>query len=224
MSKINLLPWREEIRLVENRVFFALLGVIVFFSALIVLGVHNYLTYKIEIERLNERFINKALETVQVQIKEIQGLQENKKQLLERMDVIKSLEMDRSSTVKLLNLIPQIIPDSIYLAEFERTEKVVKSVVKQKTLADRGRKLAKQIGVVDEEEKNEVVPSKAYKVLIKGIAYSNNGISYLLKKLDQVDWISDVKLDEVQADTAGELEGIGFSFTLSFTQNLIGEE
>lgn len=225
MSKINLLPWREELRIVRNRVFFAFFGITVCISLAIIVGIHSYLIYRIEVQRLNSAYIDRALSTVKAQITEIKGLQENKKQLLERMDVIQSLGMDRSSTVKLLDLIPRVLPDSIYLVEITRKDPEPTMDVRQKTLTERGQDLIRNIGKMmnDQGEEVEQVYVKKYTVLLEGIAYSNNGISFLLKKLERVKWISNVKLDQVKADTGGEIEGVGFSFKLSFDQELVDD-
>lgn len=226
MSKINLLPWREELRVVRNRVFFAYFGISVFISLAIVIGIRSYLIYRIDVQRLNASYVDRALSTVKAQITEIKGLQENKEQLLERMKVIQSLGMDRASTVKLLDLIPRVLPDSIYLVEITRKDPEPTMDVRQKTLTERGQDLIRNIGNIMNDstaEEAEQVYVKKYTVLLEGIAYSNNGISFLLKKLERVKWISNVKLDQVKADTGGEIEGVGFSFKLSFDQELVDE-
>lgn len=225
MSKINLLPWREELRIVRNRVFFAYFGISVFISLAIVIGIRSYLIYRIDVQRLNASYVDRALSTVKAQITEIKGLQENKEQLLERMNVIQSLGMDRASTVKLLDLIPRVLPDSIYLVEITRKDPEPTMDVRQKSLTERGQDLIRNIGNImkDSGEEVEQVYVKKYTVLLEGIAYSNNGISFLLKKLERVKWISNVKLDQVKADTGGEIEGVGFSFKLSFDQELVDE-
>jgi len=225
MSKINLVPWREELRIVRNRVFFAYFGISVFISLAIVIGIRSYLIYRIDVQRLNASYVDRALSTVKAQITEIKGLQENKEQLLERMNVIQSLGMDRASTVKLLDLIPRVLPDSIYLVEITRKDPEPTMDVRQKSLTERGQDLIRNIGNImkDSAEEVEQVYVKKYTVLLEGIAYSNNGISFLLKKLERVKWISNVKLDQVKADTGGEIEGVGFTFKLSFDQELVDE-
>src|SRR5687768_8215505 len=106
MSKINLLPWREEKRKGLNRLFFFMLGGTVFLSVFIMVLCNTYFNYKIGVGSANVAYMNNEIKSANVEVAEVQKLQESKKQLIERMRIIQLLQTDRTSIVKLLDEIP----------------------------------------------------------------------------------------------------------------------
>jgi Tfp pilus assembly protein PilN len=219
MSKINLLPWREEMRKGLNKLFFLTLGGAVFLSAAIVVLFEMYFNYRTEVENANIAYINNEMKSVVMEVAEVKNLQENKKQLIERMNIVRSLESDRTSIVRLLDMIPHVLPESIYLTGLSRTEVIPEQMSGNNmgglpSTANKG------------SEKNKVEPAtttfvqQSYLVTMEGVATTNGGISVLLKNLEAINWLSSVNLNEVSINKDGE----GLDFKLGFIQDLSEKE
>jgi Tfp pilus assembly protein PilN len=209
MSKINLLPWREELKKVKNNIFYAILSSLFVASVLAILLIDRYLNYKISVENANIQYINKELKKAKEQVTEVQLLKHNKTQLVERMNIIQSLQADRPSAVKLLDMVPRVLPEGLYLVNLSRKDAIpeveVASVNEKEKISDPN--LA--------AKKNELAKKK-YSIVIQGVALTNGSISVFLKKLEKIKWISEVKLIEVSINKNGD----GLNFNLGFTQNL----
>jgi len=212
MSKINLLPWREELKKVRNRIFYSILGGAIVLSVIIVVLGDSYLNYRINVENANIGYINQELKDAKEQVGEVQKLRENKKQLLARMSIIQSLQGDRTSVVKLLDIIPRLIPEGLYLTLLSR---------KEMEMIEEPGGGGDQFQTSKKSKKKEMeIAQKKYIVIIQGVALTNGSISIFLKKLEAVKWLSEVKLNEVSINK----EGSGLNFNLGFVQNVtVGE-
>lgn len=211
MSKINLLPWREELRKIQNRVFFALSGATVFLSVMVVYSVGLILDTRIDTEGSNIDYLNNEIKSIKAEVTQIQGLQLNKKQLLNRMNVIQELQAERFSIVKLLDMLPRITPEGIYLTAVSRTE--IEGGVAQTGTLPSGT-IEPQVGV--EKSKEIEILKKEYHVTLQGVAQTNGSISILLKNLEDLHWLSEVRLSEVSINKNGQ----GLNFKVDFIQKL----
>lgn len=221
MSRINLLPWREELKTIRNRLFFTIAGAAVFFGVVVIYLIHLMIAYRIGVENANIDYINKELLGIKKQINQIQGLQENKENLLSRMRIIQALQEDRSSIVKLLDIIPRVVPESIYLLSVTRTDNSATAesgtafTLPQAAKETAIEKIKKDVGLQEPEKKIEIV-KKQYHVVMTGVAQTNSAISTLMKNLQTISWVSDIKYSEVAINKSGE----GLNFKLEFTQNI----
>lgn len=220
MSKINLLPWREEFRKIRNRVFYALVSGVIFLGIIVILMVHMILSHRAEVESANVVYLNRELKGINTEISQIQGLQESKENLLSRMQIIQALQEDRTSIVRLLDVLPRVVPDSVYLLEVNRSEIQANAEPEKKVTEGTAlEKLKSEVGI-NEAEKKTIAPKKEYHVEVLGIAQTNTGISNFMKNLSNVKWISDIKYSEVAINKTGE----GLNFKLEFTQKLTSRE
>jgi type IV pilus assembly protein PilN len=120
MARINLLPWRADRRKQRQKEFMTMLAGAVFAGiALVLLGSFYY---DGQIERQTER--NSILKThiteVEGQIKEIEELEARKASLLQRKQVIESLQADRSQNVRLFEELVRTIPDGVRLVTIKQ--------------------------------------------------------------------------------------------------------
>lgn len=211
MSKINLLPWREDLKKVRNQIFYVILACSITASVLVVILVDGYLNYSIAVENANIQYINKELKNAKAEVGEVQTLRKNKKQLLERMNIIQSLQADRPSAVKLLDMIPRVLPEGVYLTDLSRKEVIPEIEVDQNVNKDK---------VSNQGAKKDGLANKKYTVTLQGVALTNGSISVLLKKLEGIKWLSKIKLNEVSINK----DGNGLNFNLGFIQNLEDRE
>jgi type IV pilus assembly protein PilN len=120
MPRINLLPWRAELRQQRKKEFFvALLG-----AAIVALGL-VYLT-KLTVEGWisNQRGRNTILQSeiseLDKQIEEIKGLENQRERLIARMKVIGELQRARPEVVHLFDEIVKAVPEGVHLTEVKQ--------------------------------------------------------------------------------------------------------
>ena len=120
MAKINLLPWREERREQKKKEFVAistgvaLLGVVL--SALVWMFYNNQLQDQ---QDANQMIVieNQRLDS---QLKELEGLQARRDEILERMKLIQDLQGVRPVIVHVFDEVTKLTPSNMYLTEFSR--------------------------------------------------------------------------------------------------------
>jgi len=114
---INLLPWREEKRKELNRLFFIQVACVVALCFGILALIHGFLTFIINTEQANLDYLAHESNKLNTQIQTIQGLEKDKQRLLARMGVIHTLEHQRLRMLSLLDALPRLIPEGIYLKD-----------------------------------------------------------------------------------------------------------
>jgi len=212
MSKINLLPWREERRKALNNIFFVDLAKTVALTILIVGMFDQYIAYQIRDNEVDIQYINAELTGMGSKVSEIKTLQDSRKTLMSRIQAIQNLQQDRFSIVKLLDLMPRVLPEGIYLTELSRTNLATAAEAKKKSAPPSG-PIPK--GVVHDAP---AVNGIQYHVVVHGVSLGNTDVAIFLKNLEAIPWLSNVKLSEVSVNK----NGVGLSFTLEFFQNIVG--
>ena len=120
MAKINLLPWREERRKEQQRQFLTLLGLSVLLMLLMIVAIHLNYAREISVQNSRNSFLNKEIQTVEAQIKEINKLEKDKQRLIDRIDKIQLLQRNRPEVVHLFDEIVRIIPEGVYLGSLKQ--------------------------------------------------------------------------------------------------------
>ena len=123
MAKINLLPWREELRAEKTRQFVTLLGIFALMTAGIVGVVHLNIAGQINHQQFRNGILTKEIDTLNLALKEIDALEETKQELLSRMEVIQSLQHQRPEIVHLFDAFVRTVPEGIYLTSIKQNGK-----------------------------------------------------------------------------------------------------
>ena len=132
MAHINLLPWREELRREQQRQFFTIMGLSVILMGLIILAVHLRISGMIDHQESRNRFLQTEIKKVEKQIAEIKKIEQEKRRLLARMEVIQELQRNRPEIVHMFDEIARITPEGIYLETMSQSgNKLVLTVVAQ---------------------------------------------------------------------------------------------
>lgn len=117
MARINLLPWRAELKRQRRKEYLILVGG---FSVLTIMlwGIIHW-SYTDRIAYQNERNAFLTAETVKLdkQIKEIHELEKEKQRLIARMKAIESLQSSRPLIVHILDELVTALPEGVYLTE-----------------------------------------------------------------------------------------------------------
>jgi len=120
-TRINLLPWREELRQ-EQKKQFAVMSVLIMILAAAIVGlIHIQMGAKIDYQLSRNNFISNEISKLDDQIAEIKDLQKVRRSLLERMEVIQDLQTARPSIVHLFTEIVGTVPNGVYLETLNQT-------------------------------------------------------------------------------------------------------
>ncbi|MBP6298943.1 MAG: PilN domain-containing protein [Arenimonas sp.] len=121
MAKINLLPWREELRKIKQRQFNIMLGFSalagILFSALIFMYYSGQVSGQIKRNEL----LRVEITAVELKIKEIEELDKRKLDLLNRKKVIEELQGKRYEMVKLFTALAKTIADGAQITGLNQT-------------------------------------------------------------------------------------------------------
>jgi type IV pilus assembly protein PilN len=120
MAKINLLPWREELRQQKKKEFLMAIGLSVGVTLIAFGGMHVYIEGLKEYQVKRNKMLTDEITLVDKIIDDIKNIDEKKVKLLAKIDLIQKLQESRPETVHLFAEIPRITPDGIYLTNFKQ--------------------------------------------------------------------------------------------------------
>ena len=121
MTRINLLPHREERRKRARQHFFILAGGAAVIGVLIVVVMHGYYATRIETQNERNKFLKNEIVKLDKDIAEIKKLRDEIAALLARKQVIETLQADRAQTVHLLDELVRQTPEGVYLKSVKQT-------------------------------------------------------------------------------------------------------
>jgi len=125
MTKINLLPWREDRREQRTQQFYAVLATVASVVLVIMVGVHFFLASKINGQEISNARLKKEIKILDRKIGEIRDLKKMKTALIARMTIIQALQTNRPQVVHLFDEVIKILPEGVHLTEIERQGAVV---------------------------------------------------------------------------------------------------
>ena len=126
MARINLLPWREELRRQRTRHFYAAMAGAALLTLAVVGYLHLRLAGQIEIQQARNAFLTQQIAHLDAQIGEIRDLEKRKKELLARMAVIQALQAARPISVHLFEEVARATPDGVQLLKMAQTGDVLR--------------------------------------------------------------------------------------------------
>ncbi len=114
MPRINLLPWREELRKRQQKEFGVTALVAALVAVLAVYGVHVEINNRIEFQRERNQMLEMQIASLNKKIKEIQNLEAERKRLLARMQIIEQLQTSRPEIVHIMDEFVETLPEGVY--------------------------------------------------------------------------------------------------------------
>ena len=121
MAKINLLPWREELRKKKQKDFLNAL-VLSILAGFIILGlIHTYIEGLIAYQEQRNQILKNEIALLDKKIVEIKDIEDKKSKLLVKIDLIQKLQESRPEIVHLFDEIPKTTPDGVFLTKFTQT-------------------------------------------------------------------------------------------------------
>jgi type IV pilus assembly protein PilN len=117
MPRINLLPWRAELRQKRKKEFLvALMGAVIVGAALVYLSKLTVQGWTSSQRGRNE-ILKMEITVLDKQIEEIKGLKSQRERLLARMRVIDQLQRSRPEVVHLFDEIVKAVPEGVNLTD-----------------------------------------------------------------------------------------------------------
>jgi type IV pilus assembly protein PilN len=120
MAKINLLPWRAELREQRKKEFITI-NVAIFLLAVVCSGlVWMFFNSKLNDQMTANQQVTSANTALDARLKDLDGLQAQRDEILARMKVIQDLQGQRPIVVRLFDELARITPSGMYLTRFKR--------------------------------------------------------------------------------------------------------
>ncbi|MDD0845338.1 PilN domain-containing protein [Pseudomonas sp. Gutcm_11s] len=120
MARINLLPWREQLREERKQRFIAAMGgVLLVAGGLVFLG-GQYLNSAIEQQNARNNYVKREIAALDARIAEIKDLRERRAQLLERMKIIQDLQGNRPIIGHIFDQLVRTLPDGVFFTAIDR--------------------------------------------------------------------------------------------------------
>lgn len=123
--RINLLPHRELKRAARRRQMNVLLGVAAAMGILTVALGHMVISARQSSQEARNAFLTQEIAKLDNQIVEIQKIREQTQALLERKQVVETLQSNRTEVVHLFDQMIRLLPDGLYLKSFKQTTDLV---------------------------------------------------------------------------------------------------
>ncbi|MBI2970480.1 MAG: PilN domain-containing protein [Gammaproteobacteria bacterium] len=120
MAKINLLPWREELRKEKQKEFGILIGVFALIAGMAVGTAHLWNVQLIDRQQARNKFLQGRIVELDKKIKEIEALQREKERLIARMRAIEQLQRNRPLVVRFFDELVASLPEGVNIIQVEQ--------------------------------------------------------------------------------------------------------
>ena len=121
MPRINLLPWREAQRKRQRQEFFLGIAAALGSEALVVLVGRWQMSAAIANQNERNSVIEAEIAVLDKQIAEINGLENQKRRLIARMEIIEKLQRSRPEIVHVFDEIVRVLPEGVFLTTLKQT-------------------------------------------------------------------------------------------------------
>ncbi len=123
MAKINLLPWRDELRQQKKNNFFKIILLGILITGLCMGLVHLFIDSKVQQQEARNKRLQNEIALLNQKIVAIKSIEEKRAKLLAKIDVISNLQKSRPEIVHLFDEIPRLVPEGVHLTKFTQLGK-----------------------------------------------------------------------------------------------------
>lgn len=117
MATINLLPWREQRRERHKRQFVSLLAGALVLGLVFLFVADQYLTLELDRQTARNDLLQREVNRLDRQIREISDLKKRRQQLLERSKIIHDLQGDRATIAHVFDQMIRTLPEGVFFTE-----------------------------------------------------------------------------------------------------------
>ncbi len=121
MTKINLLPWREELLKRKQKDFLNAIALSVLVGIIILGLLHTYMAGLNAYQEQRNQLLLSEIALLDKKIVDINIIEEKKHKLLAKIDLIQKLQESRPEIVHLFDEIAKTTPDGVFLTKFTQT-------------------------------------------------------------------------------------------------------
>jgi type IV pilus assembly protein PilN len=122
MPRINLLPWRAELRKKRRNQFFMALGGAVLAAGVVILLGSLVMGAIIDNQRSRNQLLKDEITALDKRIEEILDLEAKKDGLLARMEIIEKLQRSRPEVVHVFDQLVRTLPEGVSLASVKQSQ------------------------------------------------------------------------------------------------------
>ncbi len=119
MARINLLPWRAELRREQRIEFGIMLGITAVVAIVVSLAVWWYYDQKIDYQKQRNAFLDAEIAKLDKKIEEIKSMEQERERLVKRIEAIQNLQTVRPLEVRLFDEIVTTLPDGVYIKQID---------------------------------------------------------------------------------------------------------
>lgn len=148
MARINLLPWRKELRERKNKEFNVLMAAVAGVAGLLVLAAFTFFNTELSNQQAANDRIEQENQQLEVALKSIETLEAQREQMLSQMKVIQDLQGRRSIPVRVWDDMARAVPRAMYLTNIKREGDVI-TITGQ---ADNANEVARLVRNIDGSE------------------------------------------------------------------------
>lgn len=120
MAKINLRPWRDELRARQQQTFVTFCIATALGAALAIGGQAWRMQEYIELQQQKNQLIQERTKELDEEIKAIKELRKRREELISRVRVIRELQNNRPAIVRIFDEMARAIPNNLHLVDMER--------------------------------------------------------------------------------------------------------
>jgi len=120
MAQMNLLPWREEKRKAQSKMFGIQMASGVVMTIVGCLAFNTYITGNSDHQKSRNSYLQSEIRSLESELSEIAELETTKSKLLSRMEIIQQLQTQRPQIVHLFHEIATAIPSGIQLSDMSQ--------------------------------------------------------------------------------------------------------
>jgi type IV pilus assembly protein PilN len=125
MTKINLLPWREELNKKRQQNFAKKLVLSILVGLMIIILLHTYFETVNVYQKNRNQIISQEITIIDKKIIDIKNIEEKTKDLLDKVNFIENKQANRPEVVHLFNEIPKLVPEGVFLTKLTQTDEEV---------------------------------------------------------------------------------------------------
>lgn len=125
MARINLLPWRKELRERKNKEFNVLMAAVAGVAGVLVLMVFTFFNTELSNQQAANDRIDQENKQLDVALKSIETLEAQREQMLSQMKVIQDLQGRRSIPVRVWDDLARAVPKDMYLLNIKRVGELI---------------------------------------------------------------------------------------------------
>lgn len=119
-TKINLLPWRAELREQKKKEFLAVLGASAVVGLLVFAVWYMTIAGLIDHQKQRNEKIQNEISLLDKKVSEIEALKKQRSDMIDRMKVIQSLQGTRPLIVHIFDELVNKLPDGVFFSRVER--------------------------------------------------------------------------------------------------------